>query len=661
MIPISGTACLAQCPISVGGCVPEDIWKKIISIIFESNSGWGNATLVDLKDNPLVFVCKAFNRMTVLTFGQTIPLFSYFSSYSASPIEEKTKEVLYTLFPIHCDQQGNRYFRSFQDSTQLVVRRGDGSFDALELQNVFDINEHQMCRKLPIHHCIRNENDLIVVSSNIVTLLKLDPMGKFIILEGEKYPQVSKYIHLEEGCVDPNIFLYRNRLFRRALKHKKFFMCDLSQEKLKWVELKFVCEASQKIPENANFLTINGDLYLSSTQREKFEETFTLQTTDLFIPLAYDSDMNTLTTLPAFFKIISNSAEYSTANWNRLTRSFDPTPFSEHLFPTTKRWMVDGRQQNLLVIDLETQTEWIGTQANIRSPDPLKQEAVFLDNDLLLIFYSDGSFRACYLPTRQEVTRRLKSLLKPFLIPNYTILSLTFTRIEKETLNVCLQQMPSKKKFECCTFSQEVITKHFTLKEVEILKDELPAVPAGAVDEGVLDHENPPFASLSEEPLSRSSANDQKSTNNTSSSNSESDAYDPSGIADELPVAWPLIEKKEPSGRLETKAPLLENTLLNTSVVKASHKDSRCRKINQLALLALVSIAVIGATLVGIFALMGRASLAPQFMKSLSGALTPAYLPYIFISTTPAYLLILAIGYAIHANRTDPLTKAMPS
>ena len=649
-----------QCPMSLRGVVPDEIWIKIISII-ESNS-----TPSQLMDNPCRLVCKTFNRLRVRALGKLSQLpFLFHSSCVTSKGEEGQKmEIGNYLTPIYCDQLGNRYFRSGMKITELHILRVDGSFDVFDLLDAFDLDlpsdsswRFQLklhMFKLKIFDCTRHDNDLIVVSSGIITLFKLDPNSK-VILNAEGCPEVSKSISVDHAAYS-NIFLYQNRLFwRDCERNNQFFMCDLSKEKLVWEELELK-DSESKIADHATFMTLKGDLYLSYTINKKLNDTCTIQTTNFYIRLNYDSEHNTLTPSDTFNTIFSKPFDHvsevkKTAHFamvkgeaekykleceaaNKTDRSgnyLDTTPHSEYLLcPNNQKWMVDVRQHKLQVIDLETTTEWIGGEANIISPDPLMQEMVFLDNNFLLVSYSN-SFRAFYLPTRTEVTGRLKSFLKPFLKKGYSILSVTFKKEweeEKEVITVCLQQIKAPRTRFTSTLdnydgkpeSQEVIPTRFTLKEADLLNKEL------------LTEIAPPKI---EDPIEESSSKE---------SEKEAPVKKASTVEQQKVLKGDTPRSQNTSPRA-TEAPLKDSS------IKDLTQDSRCKKITQIALLAFVSIAVIGATLVGIFALIGHASWAPQFMKSLSGALTPAYLPYIFISTTPIYLLILAIGYAISTKK----------
>ena len=538
MNPLTGSGTVN--PISISGVVVlDEIWIKIISIIFESNS-----TLPLLMDNPCKLVCKTFYRLSGKAFGSLSQLPFLFYSPSGPPPEGPKMEVGNYLTPIHCDQKGNRYFRSqmIQTRTELLIFRVNGDVDTLILTDAFDPDQYpNIAHELTIFNCTRHEDTLIVVSLNRITLFQFDTDDKIVLEEdadGEKWPKLLKSISTEHAGFS-NIFFYQNRLFwrNRVEEDDKFFMCDLSKEQLVWEELELK-DTEASVPYHATFMTLKGDLYLSYTLNKKLEDTCTIQTTNFYIRLNYDAENNTLTPSGSFsttstkpfyssdkyYQILNRpvegakkdfastpgfihydhrseikemelsaiakaeadkyTQECKAANKSDYTASFvDSRPHSEHhLCPNNQRWMVDVRQHKLQVIDLESTNQWIGSEANILSPDPLMQEMVFLDNNFLLVSYSN-SFRAFYLPTRTELTGRFRSFLKPFLKKGYAVLSVTFKKEleeEKQVTTVCLQQIKTPRTAFTLNStnydkpgSQEVITMHFTLREADLLKEEL--------------------------------------------------------------------------------------------------------------------------------------------------------------------------------------------
>lgn len=83
--------------------------------------------------------------------------------------------------------------------------------------------------------------------------------------------------------------------------------------------------------------------------------------------------------------------------------------------------------------------------------------------------------------------------------------------------------------------------------------------------------------------------------------------------------------------------------------VKTIEKDSPSYlEVAKITLLTLTTLAVLGATLVGIFGTIGaHAAWSPQFMITISKFLNHTYISYIMISVGPAYLLILTTGLLI--------------
>ena len=122
------------------------------------------------------------------------------------------------------------------------------------------------------------------------------------------------------------------------------------------------------------------------------------------------------------------------------------------------------------------------------------------------------------------------------------------------------------------------------------------------------------------------------------------------------PDPMPLKETKEPEQKhidVATDQSIVPDkpSVREVGITEIKQGDGcwlKCSRVTRIALFALLTIAIIGATLVGILATMGgHASWTPNFMVTLSDALGPSYIPYIMTASGPAYLLIVGIGLLI--------------